>query len=132
MRDSTQQWVDKAEGDFRSMVRESSVAQNPNYDIVCFLSQQCVEKLLKAIMIEEETDFPKTHDLQKLLRLLTDRHPELEVLLPSLTKLSRLGADVRYPYESAGQMEAEFAKAACVEGRETILQTLGISPSSQP
>jgi HEPN domain-containing protein len=131
MKDSTKQWILKAEGDYHSMVRESHVAENPNYDIVCFLPQQCVEKLLKAIMIEEETEFPKTHDLQKLLRLLTHRHPELEQLLISLTKLSRLGADVRYPYESAGLMEAEFAKISCEEARHTILKVLGISPSSQ-
>ena len=131
MRDSTQQWVNKAEGDYRSMVRESRVAEKPNYDIVCFLSQQCVEKLLKAIMIEEDTEFPKIHDLQRLLRLLTNRHPELERLLPSLTKLSRLGADVRYPYESAGLKEAEFAKAACEEARETIRQVLGIEAEEE-
>ncbi len=131
MKDSTQQWVHKAEGDYRSMVRESHVAENPNYDIVCFLSHQCVEKLLKATMIEEETEFPKIHDLQKLLRLLTPQHPELERLLPSLNKLSRLGVDVRYPYESAGPQEAAFAKASCEEAREAIRGILRISHETE-
>ena len=41
----TIEWVVKAEADFASMVREASVAESPNRDLVCFLAQQSAEKL---------------------------------------------------------------------------------------
>jgi len=47
-----QEWVGKAEGDFSTAERELAVSSNPNYDAVCFHSQQCIEKLLKALMIK--------------------------------------------------------------------------------
>jgi HEPN domain len=48
MRPERAEWVAKAEADFASMQRENSVVQSPNYDLICFLAQQCVEKYLKG------------------------------------------------------------------------------------
>ncbi len=48
MKPITQEWVDKAEGDWTSAGREVAVQTDPNYDLVCFLMQQCVEKYLKG------------------------------------------------------------------------------------
>ncbi len=60
----TIEWVAKAEADFASMVREASVAESPNRDLVCFLAQQSAEKL--GLFCEDGIPFPKTHDLNKL------------------------------------------------------------------
>jgi len=43
-----QEWIDKAEGDWNTARREYRVRKSPNYDAVCFHSQQCAEKYLKA------------------------------------------------------------------------------------
>ena len=72
MRPETAEWVAKAEADFASMRRETSVDQSPNYDLICFLAQQCVEKYLKALLCEEGIAFPKTHDLNKAGRPSSD------------------------------------------------------------
>lgn len=48
MKPLTAEWLDKAEGDFAVMERESRVRRNPAHDIACFHAQQCVEKYLKA------------------------------------------------------------------------------------
>ena len=48
----TQEWVEKAEGDWTSAGREVLVQDNPNYDLICFLCQQCVEKYLKGNLQE--------------------------------------------------------------------------------
>jgi hypothetical protein len=48
MNQLTIEWVDKAEGDFSTALREFRVRKSPNYDAVCFHAQQCVEKYLKA------------------------------------------------------------------------------------
>jgi HEPN domain-containing protein len=63
MKPITQEWVRKAEGDFVTAEREFSAASNQNYDAVCFHSQQCVEKYLKAKLQEFDLHFEKTHDL---------------------------------------------------------------------
>ena len=41
MNPKTQEWIDKAEGDWATMIREYRVRKNPNYDAVCFHAQQC-------------------------------------------------------------------------------------------
>jgi HEPN domain-containing protein len=42
-------------------------------DTVCFHAQQCVEKYLKAFLVLEGIDFPKTHDIGKISALLRRR-----------------------------------------------------------
>ena len=69
MKPITQEWVNKAEGDFGTAQRENLVQEMPNYDAVCFHSQQCTEKYLKARLQEENIAFGKTHDLSRLLDL---------------------------------------------------------------
>jgi hypothetical protein len=41
----TREWLDKAEGDYYTALRESRVRRRANYDAVCFHAQQCAEKL---------------------------------------------------------------------------------------
>ena len=48
MKPITQEWIDKAEGDWATLMREYRARKNPNYDAVCFHAQQCAEKYLKA------------------------------------------------------------------------------------
>jgi HEPN domain-containing protein len=69
MKQITQEWVDKAEGDFATAQRELHVQEMPNYDAVCFHSQQCAEKYLKACLQEENLAFNRIHDLSRLLDL---------------------------------------------------------------
>ena len=50
MKQITQEWIDKAEGDFATAQRELQVQQMPNYDAVCFHSQQCAENISRLVM----------------------------------------------------------------------------------
>jgi HEPN domain-containing protein len=52
MRPETAEWVEKAEGDFRTAGREKNSAEHPNYDAACFHAQQCAEKYLKARLVD--------------------------------------------------------------------------------
>lgn len=36
MNEVVREWIDKAEGDFRTASREMAVTEQPNYDAVCF------------------------------------------------------------------------------------------------
>ena len=73
-------------------------------DIACFETQQALEFLIKTILQENGTAFPKTHDIRFLLELLAetglefDRKDELEMLADTVTdweENSRYGKGVR-------------------------------------
>lgn len=122
----TQEWVDKAEGDFATAQREIQVVNKPNYDAVCFHSQQCVEKYLKACLQEENIAFGRTHDLTKLLDSLLTVQPSWEYLRNDLDELTTYAVEFRYPGISADQEIANQAYTNCVRIRQVIQQYLGI------
>jgi HEPN domain-containing protein len=47
MNGTVKEWVAKAEADYFTATRESKASELPNFDAVCFHSQQCVEKLMR-------------------------------------------------------------------------------------
>jgi hypothetical protein len=87
MKTLTAEWVEKAEGDFHSCLREVRARRHPNPDSACFHAQQCVEKYLKARLQEAGLTFPKTHDLLDLLKRLLPVEPAWATLNPRLTQL---------------------------------------------
>jgi HEPN domain-containing protein len=109
MKTAIQEWIDKAEGDFETAIREINVPIRPNYDAVCFHAQQCAEKYLKAAIMNKEKEFPRTHDLLMLLDVLLPHEPALEVFRCDLTALSAIGIEVRYPGMCADQEDAAVA-----------------------
>jgi len=60
MRPDTAEWTKKADADFLSMTREMNAVKDLNYDLVCFLAQQSVEKYLKTLLCETSVPFPET------------------------------------------------------------------------
>ena len=62
---------------------------------ICFHAQQASEKFLKAFLIYQDIDFPKTHDLDFLLMECQkiDKH-SFDIDLKSLTDF---GVSIRYP-----------------------------------
>ncbi len=128
MKDITHEWIEKAEGDFSSAMRELRARKNPNYDSACFHAQQCAEKYLKARLQHEGILFTKTHDLPTLLDLLLPVEPLWEGLRQQLAALTDFAVDFRYPGESAEKKEAREAVAICKKIRELARQSLGLVP----
>jgi HEPN domain-containing protein len=122
----TQEWVSKAEGDFRTATREIQVTTDPSYDGVCFHAQQCVEKYLKGNLQEAGIVFPKTHDLVVLLDLSLSIAPQFEPFRLRLRLLSLAAVEIRYPGRSADQAMAEEFYQLCVEMRDMVRSVLGI------
>jgi HEPN domain-containing protein len=118
----TQEWLEKAAGDYRTMRREHLVTEEPSYNAVCFHAQQCIEKLLKAFLHANQTYFPKTHDIAELLKLTLPLRPEWAVLILPNKFLTEFAVDTRYPGDSAFKEEADDAVAACERMRQIILQ----------
>jgi len=133
MKPITLEWVAKAEGDFRSAQREVRVTDLPNYDLVCFLSQQCAEKYLKARLVEASVDFPKIHNLIALLKLVVAVEPHLTKLQPELAALNPYGVEFRYPGDRASLADAKSAFTRCCVARSAVRRCLGLDepPSAQ-
>lgn len=104
------QWVAKAESDWKNASYMLRLKANCPTDTICFHAQQCVEKYIKALLVLKGTNFPKTHDIARLMELLP------AIWRPRLTdaeqeKLTDYAVTSRYPgdYESITQSEAKDA-----------------------
>lgn len=74
------EWVIKAENDLKNAAHALRLGGSSPTDTVCFHAQQCIEKYLKALLVLEGIDFPKTHDVKALMALLPrNAAPNLEV-----------------------------------------------------
>jgi HEPN domain-containing protein len=104
-----EEWVRKAAADLQTAKRESRVRKSPNYDAVCFHSQQAVEKLFKAKLAALSRGIPRTHDLTQLLDGLLDAEPLWDSWRPALDELTAYAVEFRYPGELASREMATRA-----------------------
>ncbi|MGL5064139.1 MAG: HEPN domain-containing protein [Microcoleus sp.] len=124
----TVEWVDKAEGDFTTALRELRARKSPNYDAACFHAQQCVEKYLKACLQEAGLAFSKTHNLTVLLDLLLPVEPSYDTFRSKLLALTAFAVAYRYPGASADKDTAREALKFCKEIRQEVRFSFGLTP----
>lgn len=122
----TNEWIEKADRDFETASREIRVRKKPNYDAVCFHSQQCAEKYLKSILQERNISFGKTHNLTALLDIVLPTEPAWELMRPHLERLNVFSGQVRYPGESADKSIAREALSLCRKVRSRARMSLGL------
>ena len=97
MNELTKEWVDKAEADFYSAQLLLHAGEYPLSEPACFHCQQCAEKYVKAFLTEQDIDFPRNHDLVRLLELCLTVDGSFERLGDHLRKLENYGVIIRYP-----------------------------------
>lgn len=122
------EWISKAEGDFLTAQREMRVRKSPNFDAVCFHSQQCAEKLLKAMLQDAAIPFGKTHNLIILLEMLLPQKPDLEILRLHLDYLTAFSVQYRYPGDSADREMGREALKSCAAVRDYLAQAHNLIP----
>lgn len=118
------EWVDKADGDHASAMREIRARKLPNYDAACFHAQQCIEKYLKALLVKHSIPFSKMHDLEVLLDLCLPLYPLWETMRDDMQLLTQYAVQFRYPGESADKEEARKAVLAMNRTRDEIANAL--------
>ena len=123
----TLEWVEKAEEDYIAM-QQLRQGQHPVYNVVCFLTQQSIEKYLKAWLQETNIPFPRTHDLKELLTLITPTVPIWQTWEPDFSLLSKHAVTTRYPGDSATAENVEHAVRICDEVRQAVREQLKLSP----
>jgi HEPN domain-containing protein len=124
MNQAVAEWVAKAEGDFLTAGRELRARKSPNYDAVCFHTQQCAEKYLKAVLQENGKRVPKIHFLLELLAIILKFDGSYEFLKADLEVLEDYSVRFRYPGHFAEKDEARSAYVASETVRKFIRQKL--------
>jgi HEPN domain-containing protein len=120
-----QQWLDRAELDF-SLARHL-VEENRFLNAVGFHSQQAAEKLMKAFLVHHQVEFPRTHNLDDLLKLIAPVDRTLAESLRSVGVLTPYGVDVRYPGDQP-ELDLQGAEAAIEQAarvRRAVYAALG-------
>ncbi len=125
MNENVKEWLDKADGDYRTANRELSASDRPNFDAVCFHAHQCIEKTMKGLLIHHEVSPPRIHDLLQLDKLLRKACPTWECKREDLRLLTRAGIAFRYPGESARPIHAKRAFEVCTNLRRRLLELAG-------
>ncbi len=119
------QWVDKAEDDYKMATYVLTMGKSGPFIGVCFHAQQCLEKYIKAILVVHEIDFPKTHDLERLIQLLPPT-----ILLPIAVSdqalLTTYAVTARYPGndEPVSRADARHAMSVIRKARKAARNCL--------
>src|SRR5271169_3063719 len=93
------EWIERADADLEVARRiAAEAAGNLRIrEIVGFHCQQAAEKYLKALLTRRQIEFPKTHDIKTLLRLVGTANVEVANSLSGAAWLTPFGVEMRYP-----------------------------------
>lgn len=109
------QWVRKAEEDMLVAAQLLKVKHIPASS-VCFHAQQCVEKYVKALLVNHGIGFPKTHNIAAIIKLLPARaRPDLSA--DDQDRLTEYAVTARYPGDSPSPTAAEARAAVRIARR---------------
>ena len=106
----TREWLQKAEGDFKTAAHLLQGGVD-FLDGAAFHSQQSTEKYLKAFLVWHQIEFPKTHDIEVLLKIAGKADDKIPEILREAAILTPYGVDYRYPgdYPNVSRRDAEQA-----------------------
>jgi HEPN domain-containing protein len=120
------QWIEKAEEDYKNAEYTLTLEENCPVSTVCFHSQQCIEKYLKALLICHSLSVPKSHDLVELYhRIPSDNRPTLSE--EGLAVLNRYAVESRYPGGWEVILRSEAEDAFCIA--QTLRQAISANLS---
>jgi HEPN domain-containing protein len=122
------EWIEKAEADL-----EAAGQLAPHVatiirlrEIVGFHCQQAVEKFLKALLTYHQAEFPKTHDIERLLILVRGVNRDVAETLKGAGWLGPFGVEIRYPGDAAEMLPGDELKAIEIAraAKEVVLRIL--------
>jgi len=95
--ETVKKWIFLADGDLKTARDELNMPDSFT-NTVCFHSQQCIEKYLKAFLTLKGQPFGKTHDIAELIELGKEFDKDFDQLYQlKANKLTRYAVEVRYP-----------------------------------
>ncbi len=86
-------WLQHAQADLRlAEISDTTILR----ELLCFHAQQACEKSLKALLLHNGTEYPRTHNLKTLLDLLRD-NCEIPDAIDACATLTDYAVLTRYP-----------------------------------
>lgn len=124
-RELVRHWLDKANEDFDAaelLLREGGRFRG----VIAFHAQQAVEKYLKAVLVRHQAEFPKTHDIGRLLQRLAAADPVAAHALSGSDILTPYGVEMRYPGDAPELLPGEehYAVQVARGVRDEVLNLL--------
>ena len=113
----------KAERDYAAITLHQQT-EAPDFDIICFHAQQCIEKYLKACLQEANIPHPRSHDLLVLLGLIVPTIPNWHAWQSDFLVIAPYAVEFRYPGKSETAENAQHAVHICTEVRQSIRSEL--------
>jgi len=127
LRELVLQWLDKAAADFDAA--EQLSAQGGRFrEIIAFHCQQAVEKYLKALLVRRQVEFPKTHDIAKLLDQVATVNANIAESLRDADVLTPFGVEVRYPSEAPEVLQGGETEAIGIARRVRNAVMISLQP----
>lgn len=101
-------WLAKAEDDIRWAVHD---LQGGFYEQTCFISQQIIEKTLKAFLLFHKKPLRKIHDLAALLENCVQINSSFSSFQEECDKITQFYVETRYPGVRIAVDEKDAAEA---------------------
>ena len=99
------------------MARLASADTSIGPEYSCFHAQQAAEKALKAVLLSRGREFPYTHDIEELLRLVEEAGLKLPESVRQADALTPFAIETRYPGYWEEIREEEEAEALRIAGK---------------
>jgi HEPN domain-containing protein len=121
VRSVVRQWIEKAGNDLKTARNNLRTAEDCPTDMTCFHAQQCIEKCIKAALVNSGIEFAPTHDISIIAALLPAEY-HLSLTPEQERRLTRYATVTRYPgdYEPIPLAEATDAVELALSIRNLI------------
>lgn len=129
MKQDTVEWVRFAEESFSvaDFLVKTRTRRSLN-NIICFHSQQCVERYIKGRLAEGGANSRKNSNLINLFNKSLGLEPSWTRFLDSVTALKSYTADFLYPGHVTTREDARAAVKICRAFRKEARVALGLAP----
>ena len=124
-----EEWLEKAEQDYRFACINLENATNKFFTQICFHFQQSAEKYLKAYIVANNLPFKKMHDLPELLKICMSKEKDFSFLIEECEFLTDYYIDTRYPVHlpaTYSREETEKAKQSTEKIRNFVKDKLSV------
>ncbi|MBU4212686.1 MAG: HEPN domain-containing protein [Kiritimatiellae bacterium] len=121
---SPDDWLRHAQSDLA--LARAGRAQGVLLGDLCFHLQQCVEKCLKAVLVQCHVSFPYTHNIAVLITLLRKSKSKWPKKLDRCAELTDYAVRTRYPGETNPITVVEYQQALTIAGKVLAWATTAI------
>jgi HEPN domain-containing protein len=124
-----QAWLIRARNDL-ALAEFTEEHRSDLLDTVVYHCQQAAEKALKAFLVSENQQLPKTHDIRRLAQLASSTHSGFLAYLADADILTPFATEFRYPADDEAPMPTtEQAKQALTAARRIFDFVLSVLPA---